>query len=195
MEKRATETSDAPGLAGKASHYAENAAQSRGGVVTDIPPVVSPLGRAVCRHPVELIYHWARFGFPVYAVEDVDDRDAWFFSNDLQEAAAIGFKWLDNQCALEQTSFVLHGKVVYGYIARGAKDDGDLDTCLYRREIWDAAGADMNEAATPEILTCVRKEIFKYFALRGGPFFLLDFSKPANVAAYFAEWAAWLDVG
>lgn len=190
MDKQATEASDTPGHTGKLIHYAPKTLLSLGGIVTDIPPVVKPVGHAKCRHPTELIYYWARFGFPRYAVEDVDDRVTWSFSNDLQEAAAIGFKWLDNHCALEQTPFEQEGEVVYGYIVRGVKEEADLDACLYYREIWDAAGANMNEAATPEILTSVRRELFKYYALRGGPFFMLDFSKPAMVAAYFVDWVA-----
>ncbi|WP_262389529.1 transposase [Cupriavidus campinensis] len=194
MDKQSKETCNTSSHTGKSIHYAPNPSMSVRGRVTDIPPVVTPVGRAICRHPTELIYYWARLGFPRYVVEDVDDRVTWSFSNDLHEAAAIGLKWLDNHCTLEQIPFEEQGRVVYGYMVRGAKDDLDLDICLYHREIWDAAGADMNEAATPDVLTRVRRELFKYYALRGGPFFMLDFSKPATVAAYLAEWAADLDI-
>ncbi|MBY4731768.1 transposase [Cupriavidus pauculus] len=159
-----------------------------GNIIADVPPVVQSVGRAVCRHPVELLFYWARFGFPRYAVEDYDDRITWAFTNDLQDAAALGFKWLENNCALMQVPLNQDGEVVYGYIARGVQDEIDLATFLYDRDLWAAAGANMNEAATPEIMTRVRMEIFQVYALGGGPFFMLDFSKPAEVGNYLTEW-------
>ncbi|MBV8272462.1 MAG: transposase [Cupriavidus sp.] len=190
MSKQDTDAAKQSDYAGEFICYVPKPALWLGNIVTDIPPVVQPVGRAICRHPVELLYYWARFGFPRYAVEDFDDRITWSFSNDRQEAAALGFKWLENNCALEQIPVNQDGEVVYGYVARGVKDETDIETILYDSDLWSAAGADMNEAATREIMTRVRMEIFQIYSLRGGPFFMLDFSKPADVARYLAEWVA-----
>ncbi len=164
-----------------------------GSIVSDSPPTVHPVGKAVARHPVELLYHWARLGFPRYGVEDFDDRDCWTFSNDLQEAAAVGFKWLERNCALEQIPEEQDGEVVYAYVARGVMDEPDLEHLLYSGDLWKAAGADMNEVATPEIMTRVRMELFKLYASKGGGFFMLDFATHAKVSQYMADWANNLD--
>lgn len=190
MCEREKDTLERPGYTGELIRYVPTPALHLGGVVRDIPPIVQVVGRVEARHPVELIYHWGCHGFPRYGIEDFANRDCWTFSNDMQEAAAIGFKWLENNCALEQIPEDQDGEVVYGYVARGVVDEPDLEHMLYNGDIWKAAGADMNEVATPEILTCVRNELFRVYASRGGgPFFLLDFSDPKKVAQYLADWA------
>ncbi|PZX34295.1 conserved hypothetical protein [Cupriavidus phytorum] len=46
----------------------------------------------------------------------------------------------------------------------------------------------MNEAATPEIMTRLRVELFKFIAEWGWQFTMLDFSNPADVTAYLEDW-------
>lgn len=190
MSERDKDTDKRPGYTGEFIRFVPKPALWLGSIVSDIPPVVRPVGRVEARHPVELLFHWARLGFPRYGVEDFENRDCWTFSHDLQEAAAIGFKWLENNCALEQIPEDQDGEVVYSYVARGVVDEPDLESFLYDGDLWKAAGADMNEVATPEIMTRVRKELFRVYASGGGgPFFLLDFSYPRKVGQYLSDWA------
>lgn len=174
---------------GNVIRYTPTPALWLGSIIRDIPPQVCPIGKVIAKHPVELLYYWASLGFPRYGVEDFENRDCWTFSNDLQEAAAIGFKWLDNSCALEQIPEDQDGETVYAYSARGVIDEPDLEHLLYSGDLWKAAGADMNQAATPAIMTRVRKELFKVYAFRGGAFFMLDFACPAKVGQYLSDWA------
>ncbi|MDF3883059.1 transposase [Cupriavidus basilensis] len=173
----------------RTSCYVPKPALWLGSIVTDIPPVVQPLGQAICRTPDELIINWARFGCAKYAVEDSDDGMTWYFTSDLQTAAALGFKWLEKGCALEQIPEERDGEVVYAYVARGLEDVPDLEHLLYSDGLWKAVGADPNEAATPRIMTRFRVELFKLFAHRRGPFVMLDFFDRDKVGEYLADWA------
>lgn len=169
--------------------YIPTPALHLGSIVQDIPPVVQALGMATCRTPDELLASLTRFGYPNYAIEDPDDCVTWYFSNDLQEAVALGLKWVEKDCALIQIPEDQDGEVVYAYVARGLDDDPDLQYLLYREGFWSAAGGDMNEAATPEIMTRLRMELFKFLArLGGGQFILLDFSNPASVTRHLENW-------
>lgn len=168
--------------------YVPTPALHLGSVVQDIPPVVHALGKATCRTPDELLVSRTRFGFPTYAIEDADDSVTWYFSNDLQEAVALGLKWVEKDCALIQIPEDQDGEAVYAYVARGLEDDPDLQYLLYRQRFWRAAGGDLNEAATPEIMTRLRIELFKFLARLGGQFILLDFSNPASVTRYLEDW-------
>lgn len=166
--------------------YVPTPALWRGRIVTDLPPVVQALGMAICRTPDELLASRASLGYPTYAVRASDDCVTWYFSDDLQEAVALGLKWLERGCALVQIPEEQDGVAVYAYVARGLEDD--LDHLFYSRELWDAAGGDMNEAATPEIMTRLRVELFKFIAEWGWQFTMLDFSNPADVTAYLEDW-------
>ncbi|VVD71660.1 transposase [Pandoraea anhela] len=163
-------------------------ALSLGKIVADIPPIVQALGKAKCKTPDELLASRARFGNPTYAVEDSDDGVTWYFSNDLQEAVALGLKWVERGCALEQIPEDQHGEVVYSYAVCGVEADCDIEYLLYSHRLWQAAGADLNEAATPEIMTRLRMEFFKFVARWRTQFTLLDFTHPASVTAYLEDW-------
>ena len=173
----------------RTSCYVTKPALRLGSIVKDIPPVVQPLGQAICHTPDQLIINWARFGCATYAVEDPDDGVTWYFTDELQTAAALGFKWLEKGCALEQIPEEQDGEAVYAYVARGLEDVPDLEHLLYSDSLWKAVGADPNEAATPEIMTRLRLELFKHFAHRGGPFIMLNFSNRDKLGEYLAEWA------
>lgn len=170
--------------------YVPTPALHLGSIVQDIPPVVQALGKATCRTPEELLASLARLGNPTYAIEDSDDRETWHFSNDLQEAIAIGLKWIERGCSLIQIPVDQQGEVVYAYIARGLEQDSTFGERLYDQKFWSPAGGDLNEAATPEILTRVRMELFTFIAQWGGPFGLLDFSEPASVITFLEDWEA-----
>ncbi|MGD7198334.1 transposase [Ralstonia pseudosolanacearum] len=157
-------------------------------VVTDIPPIVHALGKATCRTPDELLASRTRFGNPIYAVEDSDDETTWYFSNDLQDAVALGLKWVERGCALKQIPEDQNGEVVYAYSVCGLEEDSDLEFLLYSHYLWRDADSDINEAATPETMTRVRRELFKYVAHWRSYFILLDFSNPASVTAYLEDW-------
>lgn len=171
----------------ESSRYVPKPALWLGKIVTDIPPVVHALGKATCRTPDELLANLMRFGYPTYAIEDPDDCANWYFSNDLQEAVALGLKWVEKDCALMQIPEVQDGEAVYTYVARGLEDDPDLGWLLYSDTLWAATGEDLNEAATPEIMTRLRIELFKRLAT-GGQFILLDFTRPASVTRYLENW-------
>lgn len=173
----------------RTSCYVPKPALRLGSIVKDIPPVVQPLGQAICHTPDQLIINWARFGCATYAVEDPDDGVTWYFTDELQTAAALGFKWLEKGCALEQIPEEQDGEAVYAYVARGLEDVPDLEYLLYSDSLWKAVGADPNEAATPKIMTRLRLELFKHFAHRGGPFIMLNFSNRDKLGEYLAEWA------
>lgn len=101
---------------------------------------------------------------------------------------AIGLKRVERGCALIQIPEDQDGEVVYAYIALGLEHYGTFGQRLYDQKFWRPAGGDLNEAATPEILTRVRTELFKFMARWGCPFVLLDFSEPASVATYLQDW-------
>ncbi|MGA4005798.1 transposase [Ralstonia nicotianae] len=159
-----------------------------GNVVTDAPPVVHALGKATCRTPDELLASRFRFDNPTYAVEDSDNETTWYFSNDLQDAVALGLKWVERGCAVKQIPEDQDGEVVYAYSVSGLGDDADLEYLLYSQRLWQAADGDMNEAATPETMTRLRTELFKSIAHWRSHFTLLDFSHPASVTAYLEDW-------
>lgn len=170
------------------SRYVPKPALWLGRIVTDIPPVVRALGKATCHTPDELLASRARFDNPTYAVEASDDGATWYFTNDLQEAVALGLNWLGRGCALEQIPEDQDGEAVYAYVVRGLEDDGDLDYLLYSDRLWQAAGGDLNEAATPETMTRLRMAFFKIVARWQTQFTLLDFSNPASVMAHLENW-------
>lgn len=157
-------------------------------VVTDIPPMVHALGKATCRTPDELLASRTHFGNPTYAVEDCSDEATWYFSNDLQDAVALGLKWVERGCALRQIPEDQDGEVVYAYSVCGLEEDADLEYTLYSHRLWQAADGDVNEAATSETMTRLRRELFKSIAHRRAYFTLLDFSHPASVTAYLEDW-------
>lgn len=157
-----------------------------GKVVKDIPPIVQALGKAKCNTPDELLASRVRFGNPTYAVEDSDDGATWYFSNDLQEAVALGLKWVERGCALEQVPEDQDGEAVYAYVLCGL-EDCDLEYLLYNDRLWQAAGGDLNEPATPEIMTRLRMELFKVIA-QWKMLTLLDFSNQASVTAHLEDW-------
>ena len=170
------------------SRYVPKPALWLGTIVTDIPPVVHALGKVTCSTPDELLASRTRFGNPTYAVEDSDDEGTWHFSNDLQDAVAIGLKWVESGCALKQIPEDQDGEVVYAYVVCGHEEDSDMEYLLYSHRLWQAADADMNEAATPEIMTRLRMGLFKFIAQWQTQFTLLDFSKPASVTTYLENW-------
>ncbi|CAG2152087.1 transposase [Ralstonia mannitolilytica] len=157
-------------------------------VVTDIPPTVHALGKATCRTPDELLTSRTRFGNPIYAVEDSSHEGTWYFSNDLQDAVALGLQWVEKGCALKQTPEDQDGEVVYAYSVDGLEEDADLEYLLYSHRLWQTTDADMNEAATPETMTRVRTELFKSINHWRSYFTLLDFSHPASVTGYLEDW-------
>ncbi|AXV78483.1 hypothetical protein CJO79_05695 [Ralstonia solanacearum] len=159
-----------------------------------MPPPLPSAPLAICHTPDELLASRASFGNATYAVEVRNHRDVWYFSNDLQEAVAIGMQWHERERALEQYPHEQDGEVVYGYRVRGRTPDESLQERLWERWLWEAADADINEAATPEIMTRLRVELFKFFA--EGPedrFTLLDFSRPDGEAPFLEDWAAELE--
>ena len=170
------------------SRYAPKPALWLGRIVTDIPPVVHALGKATCSTPNELLACRTRFGNPTYAVEHSGDEGIWHFSNDLQDAVALGLKWVERGCALKQIPEDQDGEVVYAYVVCGHEEDLDMEYLLYSHRLWRAADADMNEAATPEIMTRLRMEFFKVVAQWRKQFTMLDFSHPASVTAYLEDW-------
>lgn len=157
-------------------------------VVTDIAPIVHAVGKATCRTPDELLNSRTRFGNPIYAIEDSSNEGTWYFSNDLQDAVALGLKWVERGCALKQIPEDQDGEVVYAYCASGLEEDADLDGLLYSHRLWRAADGDANEAATPETMTRLRTVLFKSIAHWRSHFTLLDFSHPASVTAYLEDW-------
>lgn len=166
-------------------------------VVADTPPPVPTLNYARCRTPDEFHAHRGRFGNPIYAVHIYDDDsarldDVWFFSNDLQEAAAIGMRWHERGCALEQYPVEQEGEIVYGYRVRGLTHNRALTGVLYEGWLWKNVGADMNSMATPEIMTSLRKELFTALSWWSDAhiFMMLDFSRPDGELEFFKDWAA-----
>ena len=163
-----------------------------GDVISDIPPPVPSIRSARCRTPDEFLAHRASFGDTTYAVmifdESGGDDETWYFSNDLQEAVAIGLRWHERNCALEQYPLEQDGEIVYGYRVRGC-DSREIEDTLYGDLFWGAVGANVNEVATPEIMTRVRVELFKFFAENFPDFQLLDFSQPDGKSGYLQDWA------
>jgi hypothetical protein len=157
-------------------------------VVTDIPPMVHALGKATCRTPDELLASRTHFGNPIYAVQEFSHEATWYFTNDLQDAVALGLKWVESGCALKQIPEDQDGEVVYAYSVCGLEEDVDLEYTLYSHRLWRAVDGDMNEAATPETMTRLRRELFKSIAHWRSYFTLLDFSHPASVTAYLEDW-------
>ncbi|MEF9416614.1 transposase [Ralstonia sp. SM1864_UCD524_TZ4] len=168
--------------------YVSTPAASQHTIVTDIPPTVRALGKARCRTPDELLASRTCIGNPIYAVEDSSHEATWHFSNDLQDAVALGLKWVERGCAVKQIPEDQNGELVYAYVVRGHENDSDLEHLLYSHRLWRAAGADMNEVATPEIMTRLRTELFKFIAHWRSHVTLLDFSNPASVTAYLEDW-------
>jgi len=163
-----------------------------GDVIVDIPPLAPSLKSARCRTPDEFLAHRANFGDTTYAVSIFDESrvgdEIWYFSNDLQEAVVIGLRWHECNCALEQYPLEQDGEIVYGYRARDCLNSKYIGELLHEGWLWKAAGANMNEVATPEIMTRVRIELFKYLAETSGLFMVLDFSKPDRELEYLQHW-------
>jgi hypothetical protein len=164
-----------------------------GHVIADKPMPIPSKRNARCGSPNELLAHRATFGHAMYAVNFIDepksDKETWYFSNDLQDAAAIGLRWHENVCSLEQYPIEQDGRIEYGYRVRGWCNAHSIADTLYERWLWEAVGADMNEAATPEIMTRVRVELFKFQAHYFPDIMLLDFSQPDTVSRYLQDWA------
>lgn len=166
-----------------------------GNVISDIPPPAPFIQGARCHNPEEFLTHRASFGNTTYAVKIFDEvarkggGEPWYFSNDLQEAVAIGLRWHERNCALEQYPLEQNGVIVYGYRVRGICDSGFIEDALYMSWLWEPVGADINEVATPEIMAQVRIELFKYLSENHPDFMFLDFSRPDGEAVYLQDWA------
>lgn len=165
-------------------------------VVVDIPPPVPALKYALCRTPDEFHAHRDSFGNPTYAVQIFDDDTGrfdgiWFFSSNLQEAAAIGMRWHERGCALEQYPVKQNGVIVYGYRVRGLTHNQALADVLFEAWLWKNIGADINSMATPEIMTNLRKELFSALSWWHDAhiFMMLDFSRPDGELEFFKDWA------
>lgn len=163
-------------------------------VVADIPPPAPTFDSALCRTPDEFLANWISFGNPTYAVTIPNDdsaelNDIWFFSNDRQDAVAIGLRWHERGCALEQYPVEQDGEIVYGYRGKNLTHIRHLEAdYLYSQWLWKNAGADINAEATPEIMARLRSELFNFFAISGGGFILLDFSNPKDVVEFLEDW-------
>lgn len=163
-----------------------------GEVVQDIPPPLPVIaGAAVCQTPDEFRAHRKRFGNPTYAVKLHDDAtaDRWHFANELQDAVAIGMRWHERGCAIEQYPVEQGGEIVFGYRIRNYMQRA-VEEALYETWLWDGVGGDINAKATPEILTRLRHALFKFLSESGiATFFLLDFSRPDGVEEFLQDWA------
>lgn len=164
-------------------------------VIADIPAPVPLLRYAHCRTPDEFHVHRGRFDNPNFAVTIFDDDsgkldDIWFFTNDIQEAVAIGTRWHERQCALEQYLVEQNREIAYGYRVRGLTHIRNLEDVLYERRLWKNVGADINAIATPKVLTKLRQELF--VTLSRWPdahlFMMLDFSRPDRELPFLKDW-------
>ncbi|MGF6511295.1 transposase [Paraburkholderia sp. 32] len=162
-----------------------------GNVISDVPPPMPSKKSALCRTPDELLKHRANYGNATYAVTIFDETsdETWYFSNDLQEAVAIGLRWHDRNCALQQYPLEQDGQIVYEYRVRGTCDSCYIDEMFYIGGFFRSAGADINEVATPEIMARVRIELFKFLSVNFPSFFMLDFSQPDRGSTYLQDWA------
>jgi hypothetical protein len=164
-----------------------------GEVISDIPPPAPLIESVRCRTPNEFQAHRASFGNPTYALKTYDDSElpdeTWYFSNDLQALVAIGVRWHERNCALEQYPEEQGGEIVYGYRVRGSCDSGYMEDTLYGEWLWKAVGVDINEVATPEIMTRVRIELFIFLSENSPEFMFLDFSRPDKESGYLQDWA------
>jgi hypothetical protein len=159
------------------------------GVIADIPRDQPALLAAVCRTPADLCGHRIRFGNPTYAIKIYDDDvDRWFFAHDLQDAVAIGLRWHERGCAVEQYPELQDGEVVFGYRVRNYSNR-DLEDLFYDGSLWRAIGADINARATPEIMTRLRHALFELLSGGGvAAFCLLDFSRPDGETEFLQNW-------
>lgn len=164
------------------------------GVVSDIPPPPPIYKSAICRTPSEFVAQRSRFGDRIYAVEHLNygggaKSDVWHFTNSKQDAVAIGLRWHELGCALEQYPVEQEGEIVYGYRVRGHLHDRVLEDVLYESWLWKDVG-DLNARATPEILTRLRKKLFSELDWWSAHSFLvLDFSRPDGESGYLSDWA------
>jgi len=111
------------------------------------------------------------------------------FSNDLQDAVAAGLHWHKRKCCLTQYPLIEEedGEIVYAYRINNFPQ---ATAYLYNSTIWNKAGADQNELATPEIMMRVRQAFFEFCATHGDfGLILLDFSCPDGEAGYLQDWA------
>lgn len=165
-------------------------------VISDIAPPIPNYKSALCRSPNEFLTSRSRFGNPTYAVTIHDDKDSrlnnvWFFSDDIQEAVAIGLRWHERDCAIEQFSEEDDGEIFYGYRVRNLTHSRALQELLYEGFLWRNIGADLNELVTTEILTCLRQELFIFLASGCGDtgiFTMLDFSRPDGEVGFMEDW-------
>lgn len=165
-------------------------------VIADIPPPIPTLRYAHCRTPAEFHAHRDRFGNPNFAVTIFDDDsgrfdDVWFFTNNVQDASAIGMRWHERRCSLEQYPVKQEGGDAYGYRVRGLSHNRALEDLLYEGWLWQNVGADMNAIATPEIMTKLRQELFVALSCWADAhlFMMLDFSCPDQELEFFKCWA------
>ncbi|MGF6858484.1 transposase [Paraburkholderia sp. CI3] len=162
-----------------------------GNVISDVPPPTPSKKSAICRTPDELLKHRANYGNATYAVTILEETgdETWYFSNDLQEAVAIGLRWHDRNCALQQYPLEQDGQIVYGYRVQGSCDSWDIEEMLDHCGLFESAGADINEGATPEIMARVRIELFKFLSVHSPSFLMLDFSQPDGASTFLQDWA------
>ncbi|MBF6618288.1 MAG: transposase [Candidimonas sp.] len=165
------------------------------GIVADNPPPAPAPRCALCRSPDEFLAHWERFGNSRYAVVIADDDsgkldDVWFFEDDLQDAVAIGMRWHERGCALEQYPEVQGGEIVYGYRVKNLPNNRALEDLLYTGWFWDGVRADVNAVATSEMMTRLREHLFTTLATwtDHGIFLVLDFSLANEIEEFLANW-------
>ncbi len=183
---------------GSSNEKTKTGSPELGGVVADVSLPPPTYRMAYCRSPAEFRNARAKFGNPVYAVTIHDAehgklKDKWYFSNDLQEAVAIGLRWHERNCALEQYPVEQDGKIVFRYQIRGLPQYPDITDRLYFHGfgLWEAVGSDCNTKATPQIMTGLREGLFKSLAWgQDAPIFcLLDFSEPDECSEFMQDWA------
>lgn len=166
-------------------------------IITDIPPPLPKVESAICRTPDELLAFRHKFKMPTYALHIYTDKkgrakNSWLFSSDLQDMVAAGLRWHARGFSLEQFAEDEDGETGYGYRIKNFPQATDL---LYESWLWNEIHADMNEVATPWILTQLRHALFKHLSENSlGQFCLLDFSRPNGEAQYLEDWANELDL-
>ena len=155
------------------------------------------LGWAVCPTPTDFLSYRLSLGNPTFAFCKENDKikDKWFFSNSLQDAVAFALDWHKLCCKVEQFSQLQDdGTQAYAYRVTNL-NNREVDLVLYSSWIWESATGDpqnINRAATPEVMTILRQELFKFMCERAIPgldFTMLDFSRPDGEDEFLRDWA------
>lgn len=166
-------------------------------LVTDDPaPEPQILGSAVCRTPTEFVAYRLSIGNPNYAIQKKNNsiKDEWFFFNSLQDSVAYALDWNNLGCKVEQFEEKQEdGSYEYGYCVRGLNNP-EVNSIFYQNWIWQAATGDVqdvNRAATHDVLTRLRQELFKCaaeFHLDGIELIVLDFSRCEGESEFLRDW-------